>query len=817
MSLEDLIGGRVLPWAGAVAVLLGVAFFVAVAISRGWLGEGARIALAYGGSAVLLAAGAWLYERRGRTQAALAMVGAATASGFLTTAGAVQLYALLPAAVGLCVAFAIGALSTSLALRWDSRTVAGLGTIGALAAPLLLSAGASDAGIAFVAIALACSTGVLLMRRWDWLALAVFAVSAPQLLGWAAAERSPVEIVVVVVVFWALYMVAALGHEFLVARPTVQPVPAFLSLAAPLVTAAGGYAALVLAGHSTAGDWLIAGLGAAHVGLAITARRSARLSDDIGRLLLGGGVAMGNTAWGLIADGPVVAIGWAASAVGLGALARRGRLDAGFAGMALGAQVTLSALHVLLYDAAPGATLQDLGRGDGIGALVSLAALAAASFVCARLTVERRAVRIGFDVTAMAALAWMAAFALDGPALTAAWAGQAVVIAGIARAQRDDVARYGSLAFLGLALSHTVAFDANPAALTLGGADAWAAAAGLGSLAAALLACARLLPEDSEDRGVLGGLAAAALAYLAPFMLDGAALVAVWAAGAVALAAAARLLRGLDAEIARLCAPVWLALAGLHALTIDAPPRTAWLTDERGVGGWLGFTGAEVAALIALAVVAASALASERVSRAADPLRPWLRATGFASLIYLAPFALSGWTLAAAWAAGGLALAARRERTGDEVAGAAAIACGVLGLIHVLAYEAPPRALVDGVAEVVPATLAVAALAAALLAASRLVRPRDHAAVRVALEASGATAALYAASVAIVSSFPPDGAGFDPAMTGIGVRQQAQMLLSAFWAGTGLLALVWGLLRDERSRRVGGLTLLSVALAKVFL
>src|SRR3954468_8927886 len=165
ISVEDLIGGRLLPWAGSIAVLLGVAFFVAIAIGRGWLGESARIGLAYGGSAVLLVAGAWLYEHRGRTQAALAMVGTATASAFLTTAAAVQLYALFPAVEGLIVAFGVGAVSTTLALRWDSRTVAALGMLGALASPLLLSAGASDAGIAFVAIALACSTAVLLARR----------------------------------------------------------------------------------------------------------------------------------------------------------------------------------------------------------------------------------------------------------------------------------------------------------------------------------------------------------------------------------------------------------------------------------------------------------------------------------------------------------------------------------------------------------------------------------------------------------------------------------------------------------------------------
>ena len=695
ISVEDLIGGRVLPWAGAIAVLLGVAFFVAIAIGRGWLGESARIALAYGGSAVLLAAGAWLYEHRGRTQAALAMVGTATASAFLTTAAAVQLYGLFPPAEGLVVAFGVGAVATSLAIRWDSRTVAGLGILGALASPLLLAAGASDAGIAFVAVALACSTAVLLVRRWDWLSLAVFAISAPQLLGWAVSEDSPVELVAVIAVFWALYMVAALGHDLRVARPSVQPVPAVLSLAAPLVTAAGGYAALALAGHPMAGSWLIAGLGAAHVVLAIAARRSDRLSDQIARLLLGGGVALGNTAWGLLADGPYVAVGWAVSAVALGLLARHGKLDRELVAPVLGAQLFLSTLHVLLFEAAPGATFQQMSTGDGTGALVALAALASASFLCARLTRRERVVRVAFDITAMAALAWAEAFALDGPMLTAAWSAQAVALARVAAVERDGVARLGSLCYLGLAISHVVAVEAHPSALGAG-ADTLAAVLGLASLAGGLAACARLMPAGSEDRGVVGGLAAVTLAYLAPFVLGGPGLVVAWAAGAVGLAAGARVLRGLDADVARGCAAAALVLAGLH----------------------------------------------------------------------------------------------------------------------VLAFEAPPRALVDGVPGLAAAALAVTALAAALLAAAHLTQ---RGAERLALEAAGATAALHAVSVVIVSSFGPDASGFDPAVTGLGVRQQGQMLLSAFWAGAGLIALVWGLLRDERSRRVGGLALLSLALAKVFL
>src|SRR3954465_3368273 len=47
---------------------------------------------------------------------------------------------------------------------------------------------------------------------------------------------------------------------------------------------------------------------------------------------------------------------------------------------------------------------------------------------------------------------------------------------------------------------------------------------------------------------------------------------------------------------------------------------------------------------------------------------------------------------------------------------------GGLAGLHVIAYDAPPRALVDGVEHFLPATLAAAALAVALLLASRLVR-----------------------------------------------------------------------------------------------
>src|SRR5687768_3592486 len=41
-ALEDLVGGRVLAWAGGVTVLVGIVLLVAVAVSRGWIGEAQR-------------------------------------------------------------------------------------------------------------------------------------------------------------------------------------------------------------------------------------------------------------------------------------------------------------------------------------------------------------------------------------------------------------------------------------------------------------------------------------------------------------------------------------------------------------------------------------------------------------------------------------------------------------------------------------------------------------------------------------------------------------------------------------------------------
>jgi len=194
--LEDLLGGRVLEWVGGFAVLTGLLFFLVIAASRGWIGEEARVLMASGASLALLAAGAWLHERRGRTEAALASAATGIAGLFAATVVAGPVYGLVPALPALVGALVVGAATTALALRWAAPGIGWLGMLGALVSPALVGAAGDGTGIALMLIAYAAAGVVLLWQRWHALAGAAFLVTVPQLAGgcWtgrATAGRAP--------------------------------------------------------------------------------------------------------------------------------------------------------------------------------------------------------------------------------------------------------------------------------------------------------------------------------------------------------------------------------------------------------------------------------------------------------------------------------------------------------------------------------------------------------------------------------------------------------------------------------------------------
>ena len=512
-GFEDFLGGRVLAWAGAVTVLLGIVLLVAVAIGRGWIDEPVRIGLAFAASAGMLAVGAWLYERRGGTQAALLITGTGLAALYLTLTGGIQLYNLYPAPLALLEAAFVGIVGTVLAVRWNSRVVAALSIGGALLSPLLVDAGTSDYVTGFILITLACAVGVLTLRRWNWLAVGCFVITVPQLLLWGAGKPGPLALAVAMAAYALVNAGAALGYELRVKSERLRPSSTLLVLGGGLVTAAGGYYGLRHDGYGDLAGWWVAAVAVAHLVAGMWALHSPRVGHEIALVTLGAGTVLADIAFGTIGDGPFVAAGWAVSAVALAWVARTSRRDVELTRLALGGQLTLALGHVLLFDAAPQGLIS--GVHDIPGALVGVSSVGITCFIVARLDGTNDEIALVYDTFAIAALAYGTAYALDGPALVAAWAGTGAALAGTIR--RDRLGLVASVGFVGAAALHAIAYEAPVDSLGAGVTDLLGAAAALGAVAAGCLAIARQLtrPEDRHGRTGLQAFGAAAVLYLA--------------------------------------------------------------------------------------------------------------------------------------------------------------------------------------------------------------------------------------------------------------------------------------------------------------
>jgi uncharacterized membrane protein len=385
-DFEELFGGRVLAWVGSFAILLGLVFLFGIAIDRGWIDESMRTVLGFLGSTSLLLAGVWLYERKGRTEAALAAVASALSGLYVTLLVATQLYELVVAVAGLAGAGLVGIVGAAIAVRWKSTIVAGIGVLGALLAPVLVGAGTTSLSLGFMAIALTSAIAVLLWQRWTWLSLGAFVVSAPQLLMWLAEnynERLAVALSVLIG-FWALYVVAAFGYELRARSVGEPPIDSWLLLFANVVLVAGaGYFMLDETGHPNgAVAWLL-GLAAGQILLGGLALRQA-INREIGSLLVAVGMGLSAFAFADAVDGPALVVGWALQAVLLGYLATRASRDETAYGsnadrllIVAGVYLGLAFGHTLLVEAPPTAILNGV---ENLGAaVVALGACAAAT------------------------------------------------------------------------------------------------------------------------------------------------------------------------------------------------------------------------------------------------------------------------------------------------------------------------------------------------------------------------------------------------------------------------------------------------------
>ncbi len=170
---------------GALALILGVGFFLKYAIDQGWIGIAGRvvIGLLIGAFLVILSE-LWRDKYKMYAQA---LGGGGLAILYFTVFAASQFYALVPSMVGAGLALAVSALAVFLAHKRASLVFAALAVIGGYLSPIMFEvnqASAMTALIFLTVLNLAVIT-TLLKKYWLGLVFLAFAGSAINYIIWA--------------------------------------------------------------------------------------------------------------------------------------------------------------------------------------------------------------------------------------------------------------------------------------------------------------------------------------------------------------------------------------------------------------------------------------------------------------------------------------------------------------------------------------------------------------------------------------------------------------------------------------------------------
>jgi len=141
-SLEERLGARLPVWIGAIALALAGAFLVKYSFDQGWLSPGIRVAMGVLFGVLLLAGGERM--RRSSPGVARGLAAAGIADLFSCFLGAVNLYHLIPPAVGFLFMALTAAVAVLLSLR-HGRMVALIGLVGGFLTPALIRTGEPNA------------------------------------------------------------------------------------------------------------------------------------------------------------------------------------------------------------------------------------------------------------------------------------------------------------------------------------------------------------------------------------------------------------------------------------------------------------------------------------------------------------------------------------------------------------------------------------------------------------------------------------------------------------------------------------------------
>jgi uncharacterized membrane protein len=240
--LEGALGGTWLSRIGALAVTVGIGFFLKYAFDNGWIQPAGRIALGVAAGMALLLAGERL-QRAAYRVPAQALVASGVAALYLSIYAAYAFYQLIAQPVAFGFMVLVTATALALAIHHDARAIAVLANLGGFLTPVLLSTN-RDAAVALFTYLAVLDAGMVASAYWRrWPELHVLSFTFTQLLYLAWFQRwyvgSPPPRAVALIgagAFFLLFSLVAVIEAASRQRPTAQRLlqsAGVIALAAP--------------------------------------------------------------------------------------------------------------------------------------------------------------------------------------------------------------------------------------------------------------------------------------------------------------------------------------------------------------------------------------------------------------------------------------------------------------------------------------------------------------------------------------------------------------------------------------------------------
>jgi len=435
---------------GIGLLLLGVVFFFAYSIERGWIGPAVRVGIGAALGLALVAAGSRV---RRRPFLSGALLGGGVAILYASVFAAYGLYALVPHAAAFLAMVAITVLSFALSLGRDDVTPALVGTLGGLGTPFLLYNGeGSPSGLVlYTCLILAGAAAVYLYKGWVPLISVAFvggwtvfgtsiAVGPWTTSGTPSGDRWALQVGVTVA--WLLLTAAPVARVLMLGRNAAPRflVPAFAVLA-PLLALGFTYLVWALPARAVgtvaifaAALYALAAL-ALHYGRAVGDERRPP-SRVVGRALVRThaltALLLLNVAGVLILRGDALLLALAAEAAVLSFASRRLSDDL----LSASGHVLSGVSAILVWERLSNALLSGSAPDPSVAAdLAALALLFAASFALPTSKL-RGAYRVGASL-GLAVWLWRVLGPVSGDVLLLTLAIQVAVVALTARSLAD--------------------------------------------------------------------------------------------------------------------------------------------------------------------------------------------------------------------------------------------------------------------------------------------------------------------------------------------------------------------------------------------